>query len=173
MFFRDNRICSVWMPLKEPNSKCYGLRVYPVVKKYVSSLFFKIWINNIHYFLLYTIFYARALLQGIWTRVSCHHARALLPGTSNTSHSHIHICSDAQPPITLFYIFFFYFYSHSYLHKRMVHNMTVAYEMYDITTVNNHHLQGVPKIIEHWLWVISKFKKKHQKLFWLLFLKGD
>ena len=61
----------------------------PCCKKYVSSLFFKIWINNIHYFLLYTIFYARALLQGIWMRVSCHHARALLPGTQRNYLNHI------------------------------------------------------------------------------------
>ena len=59
----------------------------PCCKKYVSSLFFKIWINDIHYFLLYTIFYASALLQGIWTRVSCHHARALLPGTRRCTRS--------------------------------------------------------------------------------------
>ena len=35
----------------------------PCCKKYVSSLCFKIWINNIHYFLLYTIFYAMQLCR--------------------------------------------------------------------------------------------------------------
>ena len=40
---------------KEQHSKCDGLKVYRVVNNMFPSLFFKIWINNIHYFFYSTL----------------------------------------------------------------------------------------------------------------------